>query len=58
MDISHIKAADIQARVNISRVYAHQLLAGIRTPSLKTAVLLEREFGIPTSAWPMPKKAA
>jgi transcriptional regulator with XRE-family HTH domain len=58
MDISTIKAADLVARVGISRVYAHQLLAGGKTPSLEKAVAIEREVGIPVTAWPLPKKAA
>ena len=58
MDISQIKAADLHTRVNISLIYAYQLLSGIRTPSLETAVRIEREFGIPPSAWLAIKKAA
>lgn len=58
MDTTTIKAADLSARVGISRVYAHQLLAGGKTPSLEKAIVIEREVGIPVTAWPLPKKAA
>jgi transcriptional regulator with XRE-family HTH domain len=51
----NIKAADLQ-RLGVSKPYSHQLLAGGKTPSLALAQRLERELGIPTSAWPLPPK--
>jgi transcriptional regulator with XRE-family HTH domain len=45
-----LKATDLQ-RIGVSKPYAHQLLAGLRTPSLKLAVQVEAEFGIPPKAW-------
>lgn len=51
----NIKAADLQ-RLGVSKPYSHQLLAGGKTPSLPLAQKLERELGIPTSAWPLPAK--
>ncbi|PZU71296.1 MAG: hypothetical protein DI531_16100 [Brevundimonas sp.] len=53
----NIKAADLQ-RLGVSKPYSHQLLAGGKTPSLALAQKLERELGIPMSAWPMPLKRA
>ena len=53
----NIKAADLQ-RLGVSKPYSHQLLAGGKTPSLALAQKLERELGIPTSAWPLPQKRA
>lgn len=47
---SDLKATDLQ-RIGVSKPYAHQLLAGLRTPSLKLAVQVEVEFGIPPKAW-------
>jgi len=45
-----LKAADLQ-QMGVSKPYAHQLLAGGRTPSLKLALLIEAQFGIPPRAW-------
>lgn len=47
---SDLKATDLQ-RIGVSKPYAHQLLTGLRTPSLKLAVQVEAEFGIPPKAW-------
>ena len=54
---SDIKAADLQ-RLGVSKPYSHQLLAGGKSPSLALAIKLERELGIPVTAWPMPTKRA
>ena len=48
--LSELKAIDLQ-RIGVSKPYAHQLLAGTRTPSLKLAVQVEDEFGVPPRAW-------
>ena len=52
-DASNIKAADLQ-RIGISKPYAHQLVRGDRSPSLKLALRIEAALGISPSAWPMP----
>ena len=57
MDALLIKAADLQ-RIGVSKPYAHQLLAGGKTPSLSLALRIEKELGIPPQIWPLPKKAA
>lgn len=53
--LDDIKASDLQ-RVGVSKVYAHQLLAGGKSPSLALALKLESELGIPPRAWPLPKR--
>lgn len=52
-----IKAADLQ-KLGISKPYAHQLVSGVRTPSLKMALLIQSELGVPPSAWPMAAEPA
>ncbi|ATC34633.1 helix-turn-helix transcriptional regulator [Caulobacter sp. SL161] len=37
--------------LGISKGYVSQLVSGARTPSLELAVRIERELGIPPSAW-------
>lgn len=54
-NLDDIKATDLQ-RVGVSKVYAHQLLAGGKSPSLALALRLETELGIPPRAWPLPKR--
>lgn len=53
--VPHVKAADLQ-RIGLSKPYSHQLLAGGKSPSLATAIKLERELGIPVTVWPLPVK--
>ncbi len=50
-----VKAADLQ-RLGLSKPYSHQLLAGGKSPSLALAIRLEREIGIPVTAWPLAAK--
>lgn len=37
--------------IGISIPYAYQLISGVRSPSLKLALKIEREIGIPVSYW-------
>lgn len=53
----NIKAADLQ-RIGVSKPYAHQLVSGLRKPSLDLALKIESELGVPPGAWPFPRKAA
>lgn len=53
--VPDIKAADLQ-RLGLSKPYSHQLLAGGKSPSLALAIKLDRELGIPVTAWPLPSK--
>lgn len=55
-DVTQIKAADLQ-RIGVSKPYAHQLVAGDRTPSLKLANKIHEALGIPTTAWPLSRPA-
>lgn len=52
-----IKAADLQ-RIGISKPYAHQLISGARTPSLKLALRIQAELGIAPASWPLPANDA
>lgn len=49
-DLASLKASDLQ-RIGVSKPYAHQLISGLRTPSLKLALQIEEEFGVPPRAW-------
>lgn len=49
--IADLKPTDIARRLGLSRSYAFDLIKGHKTPSLDVAVKIEREFGIPASAW-------
>jgi plasmid maintenance system antidote protein VapI len=49
--IADLKAGEVAKRLKLSRSYVHELIKGSKTPSLDTAVLIEREFGVPVSAW-------
>lgn len=49
--ISELQASELVARLGLSRSYAFELLKGLKTPSLDVAVRIEREFGVPASAW-------
>lgn len=51
VDIVDLKAADIANKLGISRSYAFELIKGHKTPSLEVAAKIEREFGVPVSAW-------
>lgn len=53
---STLKAADLQ-RIGVSKPYAHQLVGGIRSPSLRLALKIQAEFGIPVGAWPLTSSA-
>lgn len=50
-----LRPSDLVAAVDISPSYASLLLAGKRQPSLGVAVQIERELGIPPSAWLEPR---
>lgn len=54
---STIKAADLQ-RIGISKPYAHQLASGRSSPSLKMAIKIKSELGVPVDAWPLARRAA
>lgn len=56
MEALPIKAADLQ-RIGVSKPYAHQLLAGGKTPSLPLALKIEKELGVPPQVWPLQKRA-
>lgn len=49
--ISDLQATELVSRLGLSRSYVSELLKGIKTPSLDVAVKIEREFGVPASAW-------
>lgn len=53
--IDDIKASDLQ-KLGMSKVYAHQLLAGGKSPSLALALKIEEKLGISPRVWPLPKK--
>jgi len=55
MEALTIKAADLQ-RIGVSKPYAHQLLAGGKTPSLPLALKIEKELGVPPQVWPLKKR--
>jgi plasmid maintenance system antidote protein VapI len=59
--ISDLKAAVVSKRLSLSRSYVHDLIKGQKTPSLIVAAQIEREFGVPVSAWvarlPLPPAA-
>lgn len=49
--ISELQAGELVAKLGLSRSYASELLNRQKTPSLDVAVKIEREFGVPASAW-------
>lgn len=49
--IADLKASDVARRLNLSRSYVHELIKGQKSPSLVVAAQIEREFGVPVSAW-------
>jgi transcriptional regulator with XRE-family HTH domain len=49
--ISDLKAPALVERCGLSKSYASELLNGVKRPSLEVAVRIEREFGVPASAW-------
>ena len=49
--IADLSATDLVAKLGVSRRYASELLRRLKTPSLEVAVRIEREFGVPASAW-------
>lgn len=49
--ISELQAADLQDKLGLSRSYAFELVKRQRKPSLEVAVKIERQFGVPASAW-------
>lgn len=49
--ISDLQASDLVARLGLSRSYAFELVQRTKTPSLEVAVRIEKEFGVPASAW-------
>lgn len=51
-----LKAADLQ-RIGVSKPYAHQLVSGLRSPSLRLALRIEAELGVSPTVWPMPRPA-
>lgn len=51
-----IKAADLQG-IGVSKPYAHQLVSGRRSPSLKLALKIQERLGVPVKSWPMARKA-
>jgi len=55
--IADLQASELAARIGLSRSYAFELLKRLKTPSLDVAVRIEREFGVPASAWLDPQKA-
>lgn len=55
MEALTIKAADLQ-RIGVSKPYAHQLLAGGKTPSLTLALRIEKELGVPPQVWPLSRQ--
>lgn len=55
MEALTIKAADLQ-RIGVSKPYAHQLLAGGKTPSLTLALRIEKELGVPPQVWPLTRQ--
>jgi len=50
-EIDGLKAAEVAKRLNLSRSYVHELIKGQKTPSLTVAAQIERDFGVPVSAW-------
>jgi transcriptional regulator with XRE-family HTH domain len=55
-----LRPMELARTMRISQPYASLLLAGKRLPSLALAIAIERELGIPPSAWikPEPVEAA
>lgn len=51
-----IRPTDLATAAGVTVPYASQLLNGHRSPSLKLAIVIERELGVPATAWPMPKQ--
>lgn len=49
--ITDLNAAELVDRLGVSRSYASELLRRLKRPSLDVAVRIEREFGVPASAW-------
>jgi plasmid maintenance system antidote protein VapI len=49
--ISDLQADELRDKLRISRSYAFELVNRTRKPSLDMAVRIEREFGVPASAW-------
>lgn len=50
-EIANLRASELVAKLGLSRSYAFELLKRQKTPSLEIAVRIEREFGVPASAW-------
>ncbi|MCA3699693.1 MAG: helix-turn-helix transcriptional regulator [Brevundimonas sp.] len=44
-------AAQLREKLGLSRGYACDLANGNRKPSLKLALRIEQEFGVPASHW-------
>ena len=42
---------DVAAAMQISPEQLHHLISGRRRPTLFQAVMIDREFGIPTDSW-------
>jgi plasmid maintenance system antidote protein VapI len=51
VSISDLQATELVARLKLSRTYAFELIKRQKTPSLAVALRIEREFGVPASAW-------
>lgn len=49
--IADLKASELQARFNLSKGYASDLVNRKRRPSLELAVQIQEAFGVPPAAW-------
>jgi transcriptional regulator with XRE-family HTH domain len=58
-DIKSLKPSQVANKLGLSRSYASELISGVKAgdggapkvPSLKVAVEIEDEFGVPVRAW-------
>lgn len=50
-DVCDLRPTELVAKLGMSRSYASELVKRKKTPSLEMAARIEREFGVPLSAW-------
>ena len=58
LDRAKVSQADLAKRVGVTGASLSRILSRKQTPSLRVAAALERETGIPASAFVVPERAA